>query len=1636
MKKLSFFLMAMLLTLCVTNAFGEVYFSDSFSNVGTGSNATVSSRTGWSSLTQCYGQYNSGLRIGSSKNAGSITKTAMSNISGTKNLKVTIYTAKYNNDGNSFTITATNGTITSVTGVGKLSAGTLTVSPTGNAGVTGTTSKATWTDSYKTEFIISGATSSTTIKFATNKRAILGPITIEDEAASGDDEIETVDLGDLLKWSATSATATVGADDNEFPTLTNTNDVAVSYTSSTPATATIDASTGAITLVAAGTTTISAFYEGGDDAGEGKVYAAKTVSYTLTVKPAPLVIEPIEGGIVDILTHETFGVKTTSYTSFSGKQATNDNHSDAVYAGKTARNGSATQYNIQLNQLKDGRQFATTTSGGLAKRVYVKWATQTANANARELYIYGSNTAFTGSETSTSSTKIGAIKYTTGAAEAYVDLTGDYKYILITGSGAIYMDEIQVTWVVAEGTVTTPTISGADEFIESTEVTISAEDGLKVYYTLDGTDPTNASTEYTAPFELTATTTVKAVAYDGEKASDIASQTFKKLQVLTCEEAADTCTSTESADKYVIRGYVTNVKYAYNEEFKTATFWIADTKNGGQVLQAYSAKPVAETDKAVKVGDYVETIGNLKLYNTTPEITNGTYAIIPAPVVNYTITVCANPAEAGIVTSGGEYEETDEITVTATANEGYEFVNWTENDEEVSTEAEYTFEVLADRNLVANFVALPAPEVKSGKFSVCENKLATFAPGNLQFNIGDSTWRFAYEQYKSVGKQNINIGDPAFKGWIDMFGWSTAETYYGVNPSNSNELYDGEFVDWGNVFEGENWSTLSADEWNYLLNTRANAAQLKQIATIDTVLGIMLFPDAWVMPEGIEVAAKLDTNYNVNVYNYTVAQWDALEDAGAIFLPAAGRRTGGYGNMINYNQEVETREDYLVNGGYYRWFDNQNIYCYYWTSTINEEKNVSYLHNIVALGNDNYTIGTGAIWGEKGRYGQSVRLAQVEVVNHIISVSANNPEWGTVTGAGEYEDGATATITATPNFDYVFVNWTLNGEVVSSEATYTFTVTADAHHEANFKEVSATTVSKSGVFSISAHKTATFATGNLQYHTSDKTWRFAKQQYQVVGEQNIEVGNPDFKGWIDMFGWSTSETYFGVDPSNSNELYDGEFVDWGKVFEGENWSTLSADEWKYLLNTRANATQLKQIATVDTLLGIMLFPDAWVMPESIDVTAKLDTAYNVNVYNYTIAQWEALEAAGAIFLPAAGRRTGGYGNMINYDQEVETREDYLVNGGFYRWHDNTNIYCYYWTSTINEEKNVSYLHNIVDLGNDEYTIGTGAIWGEKGRYGQSVRLAKVAYDTHTVEVTAENGTVEGAGTYEHGATATLTAVANDGYEFLGWTVDDEVVSTDESYTFEVTSDLDIVANFDYVYEFVYFVNAFGWDEVYAYVWNETGNNEWPGVQLEKAEYQLYGFDVYGIGYPELSEITHIIFNNGHNGEGNQTADLDWTPDNYYIIDRWYSEDELINPPYTATGSSADLFGTEWDPTNTDNDLTLQEDGTYRLVKENVILAAGNIEYKGAVHHSWNWYTYPEVDNAVLTIETAGTYHVTFTLNVDTEELTAVATPVTPSTPTALDNINTSVAPVKAFVNGQLIIIKNGIQYNAQGQVVK
>ena len=74
-----------------------------------------------------------------------------------------------------------------------------------------------------------------------------------------------------------------------------------------------------------------------------------------------------------------------------------------------------------------------------------------------------------------------------------------------------------------------PTISGKTSFSDSTTVSLSGPDGADIYYTLDGSTPTDESTMYTEEFGLSDTTTVKAVAILNGVSSEVASKTFTKI---------------------------------------------------------------------------------------------------------------------------------------------------------------------------------------------------------------------------------------------------------------------------------------------------------------------------------------------------------------------------------------------------------------------------------------------------------------------------------------------------------------------------------------------------------------------------------------------------------------------------------------------------------------------------------------------------------------------------------------------------------------------------------------------------------------------------------------------------------------------------------------------------------------------------------------------------------------------------------------------------------------------------------------------------------------------------------------------------------------------------------------------------
>ena len=227
----------------------------------------------------------------------------------------------------------------------------------------------------------------------------------------------------------------------------------------------------------------------------------------------------------------------------------------------------------------------------------------------------------------------------------------------------------------------------------------------------------------------------------------------------------------------------------------------------------------------------------------------------------------------------------------------------------------------------------------NGKFSVAADKQVYFSQGNLQYTQSTATWAFAEHQYDMIGMKNM-YNSETLNDKIDLFGWSgsTGTFQWGVSFLYTDDGYSGDFKDWGmNMGDGNTWYTLTLGEWNYLFNTRTNAAQLMGVARINLnaggteyANGLILLPDTWVCPADVTFKtgiADADTDQTFDDFQtIALSDWQKLETAGAVFLPAAGFRRYEYvsgpqerGCYWSATKDGEYDADYM--GFYSNWID-------------------------------------------------------------------------------------------------------------------------------------------------------------------------------------------------------------------------------------------------------------------------------------------------------------------------------------------------------------------------------------------------------------------------------------------------------------------------------------------------------------------------------------------------------------------------------------------------------------------------------------------------------------------------------------------------------------------------------------------
>jgi hypothetical protein len=229
---------------------------------------------------------------------------------------------------------------------------------------------------------------------------------------------------------------------------------------------------------------------------------------------------------------------------------------------------------------------------------------------------------------------------------------------------------------------------------------------------------------------------------------------------------------------------------------------------------------------------------------------------------------------------------------------------------------------------------------RPGKFSVAPGKQVYFSQGNLQAtteNKGESwTWSFATNQWDCIGAffANTSIngnGTISTRGSVDLFGWSTEKTYYGIHNSTNAADYFGDFKDWGNnsIVNGGNqpnlWRTLTKDEWEYLFQTREDAANKYGAAKVMNKPGVVFLPDEWTLPSGLKFtpgkkgATQYDWSTVASTNIYDINQWHAMEENGAVFLPTTGFR---YGTEVYYVESVGIywSSTFMVSGKNGEWY--------------------------------------------------------------------------------------------------------------------------------------------------------------------------------------------------------------------------------------------------------------------------------------------------------------------------------------------------------------------------------------------------------------------------------------------------------------------------------------------------------------------------------------------------------------------------------------------------------------------------------------------------------------------------------------------------------------------------------------------
>ena len=439
-------------------------------------------------------------------------------------------------------------------------------------------------------------------------------------------------------------------------------------------------------------------------------------------------------------------------------------------------------------------------------------------------------------------------------------------------------------------------------------------------------------------------------------------------------------------------------------------------------------------------------------------------------MITCTVTVTANNLDYGTV-SGGEIGilRGEEITVKATVNEGYEFVNWENgNGVIVSKEAEYTFIVMENVDLKAYFkpedrffiaVVINPPgsgTVQGGKmYYIHDQPVVLTAEENTGYHFVN--WTNAETEaimsessnYSFTAIENItlvaNFNPECFTVQVsanpEIGGSVTGEgTYiYGERVTVTATADTGyKFVNWTNSVTGELVYSLPVYSF-YASEDIALIANFEvKTYTVTITANNLVYGNvtggATDIPHGTQITVSAMPNTGFEFVNWINSENGMLISLLSDYsftieenvnLTANFKPEGTFFVTIEVNP---TNSGTVTGGGYY---DEDDVV----TVTASGYTGFAF---------ENWTdFETGEILSKLPVYSFNatkdvVLTANFELEKYEITVLANPQDYGTATGSGIYSYGERVHIKATPAESYTFVNWTKGGEQISTNAEYSF----------------------------------------------------------------------------------------------------------------------------------------------------------------------------------------------------------------------------------------------------------------------------------------------------------------------------------------------------------------------------------------------------------------------------------------------------------------------------------------------------------------------------------------------------------------------------------------------------------------------